>query len=343
MALTGTHAISDTGHTADHNLIDKLLAKAVQGNITLTSIDVDVTGTTDATATIQAAINALPATGGTVFLPAGLLKVTSTLTMGNGTTTTVSTTSGFKLKGAGVSGSAWAGLNAAGTTLKFANATAGTTVISVKGPVSGWSIEDLLIDGGTSATPTALNVISGQWGGCTRVHVINCKQGFVSVVVGPSFSGHNTNTMHNVYESCSVFIPDIAGAAGLVLYGNGAANNVCYDLHRGLSIAFTPPAGANTSIGIYIADCDSTTFRDLHMTNTGVQRTAVTFAYDSGNATHPADVMFDHCDFGGGALAISGTPAGATKNRIVGVGSTNGAPTNTGIANLAYGYTAANP
>ena len=52
-------------------------------------------GTTDDTAAIQAAINAMPNTGGTVFLPPGTYKITASLTV----PTTM--TQGFGLKGAG--------------------------------------------------------------------------------------------------------------------------------------------------------------------------------------------------------------------------------------------------
>src|SRR5262249_40530876 len=57
-------------------------------------------GTTDDAPAIQATINALPASGGIVLIP-GLCKINNTITIGNGTSSVVSTTYGVRLIGAG--------------------------------------------------------------------------------------------------------------------------------------------------------------------------------------------------------------------------------------------------
>jgi len=55
-------------------------AAGASGWVSVVSFGADPSGATDSTAAIQAAISALPATGGVVYLPAGTYQVSSTLT-----------------------------------------------------------------------------------------------------------------------------------------------------------------------------------------------------------------------------------------------------------------------
>lgn len=106
----------------------------------------DPTGVTDSTATIQAAIDGLPATGGIVFIPPGTYKITSTLTIGNGTSLLASTRSSVTLVGAGRGQSAAEVTPiAAATKLVWAGA-AGGTMLSVNGPISAVVLSDFMLD-----------------------------------------------------------------------------------------------------------------------------------------------------------------------------------------------------
>jgi hypothetical protein len=77
-------AVGTGNPPADMNaLIDTVTAMGAAGNVLNAAYagGADPTGAADSTSAIQAAINALPATGGTVYLPAGTYKVASTLTV----------------------------------------------------------------------------------------------------------------------------------------------------------------------------------------------------------------------------------------------------------------------
>src|SRR5207253_1758745 len=71
-------------------------------------------GISDDTAAIQAAINALSAAGGVVYfpVPSASYKITDTLTIGTGTSSSASTKQGVVLVGEGMPGSPpWFGTN----------------------------------------------------------------------------------------------------------------------------------------------------------------------------------------------------------------------------------------
>ena len=103
-------------------------------------------GVTDDTAAIQAAINSLSLTGGSIYLPPGVYNISSKIVVGNGTTTTVSTRNNVRLIGAGSGSSAADSLNfGAGTRIKWTGA-AGGTMIEFAGPVSACSTDNLMLD-----------------------------------------------------------------------------------------------------------------------------------------------------------------------------------------------------
>jgi Pectate lyase superfamily protein len=79
-----THAPGDSGHTTDHNsLVDVVRGMGAVYNVLNTAYGsggADPSGVLDSTAAIQAALNALPAGGGVVYIPPGIYKVSGTLT-----------------------------------------------------------------------------------------------------------------------------------------------------------------------------------------------------------------------------------------------------------------------
>lgn len=115
-------------------------------------------GVTDDRAAIQACIDAVPATGGVAFLPAGDYLINSThgtysgcgLVLGNGTDSAYSSVNNIVLEGVGqgvgtgVSSSANAQRGA--TRLKAGATSGNTRMVCVHGPVVNWGIKHLLIN-----------------------------------------------------------------------------------------------------------------------------------------------------------------------------------------------------
>ena len=104
----------------------------------------------DDTAAIQAAINSLSTSGGTVFFQPGVYTVTSTLNIGNGSNTAMSTANSIKLKGAGsdpyaIGGVQNSGTAKSGTSLQWSGAS-GATFISINGSGDDYGINGIDID-----------------------------------------------------------------------------------------------------------------------------------------------------------------------------------------------------
>jgi hypothetical protein len=95
-------------------------------------------GATDDTQAIQRCINAVPPTGGEVFLPAGKYRITSTLQMGNRTASSESQSFVIHLKGAGVGSANTITTNASewlgGTSLVWGGPS-GETMLIIAGPL----------------------------------------------------------------------------------------------------------------------------------------------------------------------------------------------------------------
>lgn len=108
----------------------------------------DPTGTLDSTTAIQNAINAVGA-GGYVYFPAGTFKISSTIVIGNGTTTVVSSINGVTLQCSGPD-PIFSSIQT-GTRFLWAGA-AGGTMLQFKGAGAGGGIlGGLTIDGNNSA------------------------------------------------------------------------------------------------------------------------------------------------------------------------------------------------
>jgi hypothetical protein len=84
LSTAATGLLAGTGTVAIGGILSRSQAVAATAGtpawINIVTQGADPSGATDSTAAIQKAINALPATGGVVYLPAGTYKVTSTLT-----------------------------------------------------------------------------------------------------------------------------------------------------------------------------------------------------------------------------------------------------------------------
>ena len=133
-------------------------------------------GTHDVSSCIQAAINAAGTLGGrTVLIPPSLLGVyvnsvwsygwpiASTLTLGNGNATTLSTQNTVVLAGVGQPFNRiglWNSLGNTGTVLKWTGASGGT-MVAINGPTAGNALRNIAMDANSLAN-TCLAITSGR-------------------------------------------------------------------------------------------------------------------------------------------------------------------------------------
>ena len=134
-------------------------------------------GIADDTAALQTAINALP-NGGTLMFGTNRCKITSTLQIGDGSVSALSTKQNLRIVGNGVHGSSNQELSPgfpAPSLLIWAGA-AGGTMISINGPMVN-SIEGVQLDGADIADVGILDTHSV--GGVLDVHVRRVRRSYV--------------------------------------------------------------------------------------------------------------------------------------------------------------------
>jgi hypothetical protein len=171
-------------------------------------------GVADDTAAVQAAINAAAATHKPLYLSPGNYKITSTLMVGNGTATTLSTVNGICMRGISTGATA-AEVGAPGAPVKFTWAgTAGGTMMLIAGPIYGVDLSGFELD---------CAAIAGT--GIHFSHPINSKfdqilvQQYTSIgIIHDAYSnmtGLAVGSQHNLFDDVTAKYP----AAG----GNGAS------------------------------------------------------------------------------------------------------------------------
>lgn len=143
--VCGIAAILGVGAITQTNWIDQVRNKPF---VDVRSSGAKGDGTTDDTVAIQAAIDSLSATGGEVRFPAGTYRITSTVNIGNGTSSAASTRNNVGLVGvgAGNSSSETTAPNAA-TKIVWAGSASGT-MFEFKGPISGVRMRDIFLSCG---------------------------------------------------------------------------------------------------------------------------------------------------------------------------------------------------
>ena len=150
-------------HTSNGSAVTRILSSKLNDTISVKDFGAIGDGVTDDTVAIQNAINSLGAFGGTIYVPTGRYKVTSTITLGLG----------VRLFGDGY----WGGGSAAreGTSSIYAVHT-GVAILSLKG-AHACSVKDLSLEGDITTHPkTGLllgraNTASAGWHHIERVSV----------------------------------------------------------------------------------------------------------------------------------------------------------------------------
>ena len=302
-------------------------------------------GVTDDTTNIQKAITACGvAGGGFVDFPPGNYAISAALNIGNGTSASVSTVSGIVLRGSGVpiSPPSWAGYSTTTpTTITWLVAGGASIMINVKGPIQGWGVQNLLLNGASTATVGIL-ATSAQFGDCRNLAIEGCRLEAIGETTLNIFgSVTQANSMHNQYNNININIPDVAGAKGIVLTGYGGANSdTCYDVYTNITIVLAP---TQVCYGLYLQNCENTVFTNVHMAGGGANAVAVTFDYTaSPSNVWPSGMTFVGVDTDANLSGLtqwqnSGTPgASSHPHSILFLDEDNGAPFPAAVANMQW-------
>lgn len=303
-------------------------------DVTLPPYNCDPSGSRDSTLGIQQAISDLGAIGGVVYLP-GTFLISSTLPIGNGASGVASTRNGVVLLGAAPPQTAYDGYTARpSSSLVWAGSNA-IPMIQVLGPLQGWGVQNLLLDGSNVAT-TGIQVISAQGGDCANLHFINlaAQLQLTAWAAAPGGFGE-IECMHNNFRNLVHVLPNVNGASGISLLGNNTWNSA-YNRFDNVTIIF-PTSGTNAVLGILMGISDSNVFTDVHAFNGTATMAVLYFDYSFNNAFPSANTFFG-IDTKASALiqqaANNGSPGGqATPNAIFGLMGANGA-TDPQLANL---------
>src|SRR5712664_2152740 len=225
-------------------------------NITDAPYNADPTGSADSTTAIQNAINALPVTGGDINGPCGTYKISSTVTIGNGTTVAASTRYGVRLIGIGGAGLPVAQMFTGFPTtpcVVFKWAGGASPMLQINGPLQGFGIQNIAFDG-NSASNRAIQVVSAQFGDSANLNFSNFTDTGLYLTTLASFSTGNADTLHNSWRNITVMVPAASGAKGIVLTGgNTGQSNTDYNTFINTTIV----QGNAANFGIYHQLADS--------------------------------------------------------------------------------------
>ena len=260
---------------------------------------------------LQAAIDALPAEGGIVFVEPGTYTLTETLRIGNGAAATMSTRQGVHLVGMGVPGHNQFGFTDT-SPVRLVWAGGADPMISVLGPIAGWGIENLSLDGAEEASHGIL-VTSGQDGFVRNVVIRGCLIAGLATTTVSTFGGStNTSCLHNKFEN--IFIIS-AGTYGIDLTGGSASAPTNFNEFSNVMVEVT-----GNGIGMRLGAAADNVFHNLHFLLSGGATSPLTFAYDNGiSASWPASNYFYGLEPHNVVIASTGAAAaGLAPNFIVG-------------------------
>lgn len=294
----------------------------------------DPTGGVDSTVAIQLAINVIGAgNGGFVTLGAGTFKTSSTLVVGNGTTTTPSTVNNVFIQASGSSSPFASGAN--GTRILW-NGGAGGTILQFMGAGVGGGISGSILLDGNGTAATGLYLLHWVAGHFQTVGIKNCTGKYLKLFTQtvPDTVGGVRDNIFGLYFTDT--IP--SGATGLSI---DALTTTADALQNTFDMIDIPLSGSGaTGISLGYAD-----FNDFRVVDLSVQSTLTSSVGISlvgggptGNAIFPSLNRFGQ--LATSAPIVSNTSAGTPYGNYVALfdlaDSNNVIPTAVGL----YGTTA---
>ena len=289
-------------------------------------------GSHDDTTAVQAAVTSLPTSGGTINFPQGTYKLSSTIQVGNGTSSAASTTTGIVLAGDGrpsltsFGQTGWATL----PTVKFTWAGGASPMIKINGPLAGWGLENLYLDGGSTST-YGIQLYSASGGYSKNLTVTNFTTSQIASLTYAQFAGATlTDSIANQWNNITTQNPAVSGVMGILI--DGAANSdTDYNTFTQTTVV---TSNSVTNYGVYLRAADSVGFDNLHVF--GAASGGIVFDY-SFRQFWPAGCWFNAVDntSGWSNVGTPGPTGGAlAPNLLISVLGANNATYPVGLANL---------
>lgn len=314
--------------------------------------------TQDSAPGINAAIAALSTGPGRAYFSVpGYYTCASTIHIGNGNVSSISSQNGIYLEAVPTTLSGIAGesdvASAAVVELRTAAGFNGAeALVQVNGPIFGWGLSGIRLRNAPAATVSfGLKLVAARGGRVDDVEIMDFSvAGLDTASLQDLTLPVACNTMKNRYRNLYVRIPLNAFAHGLFFNGNGIDpnTNTWGELFDHLLVEFPQNNTTVTAYGIYFSDCDSLLFRHTRFQFAGNSRNGssgnganVPIVFDftgTGAGARPTDVVFDTVDFGNTECAViySGSPAAAAQNTIANVNLGNQQPANPALPRLLW-------
>lgn len=269
-------------------------------------------GIVDDTAAIQAAIDSVPADGGIVYIPAGRYKVTSTIRVGNGSNTAVSTKNCVKLQGAGMA--PYFG-TACGTEIFWGGSSGpSSTVVSYNGSGDGFGLDGIEINCAGVAS-NGLVVYSTRLSSFTNFAIREFLAVGISLQIRTGPGGSVNFASGNVFQNW-IATSTFENTRGISIQGDYANNN---DWHRNTFICGQTQvkrAAVGESYGAYLEFTDSNTWIECDL---NVYGTGAGFGLQlngASNTNYPENNFFYSCSING--MAVNEGPGGIGDNFFYG-------------------------
>ncbi|WP_156967771.1 hypothetical protein [Methylosinus sp. PW1] len=225
----------------------------------------DNTGSSSNSVKLQALIDALPDKGGTIKInQCGFYNFTSTVHIGNGTSTTPSTRRGVHIVGNGdVMLTPVPAAPLPCVQFSWTGPASGGPVVSFDGPLNGWGLENIYFYGNNS--------------GASAFQLHAASDGYSRGVVANNFIGHSVvldtyssagypgsavyNTGRNIIENMFIATSDHNGAIGLILDGPAdGSTDPSLNTFINLNVSVGTLTPGNVGVGIYLAVADTNLF-----------------------------------------------------------------------------------
>jgi hypothetical protein len=275
---------------------------------------------------IQAAWTAAGLVGTSAYAPDNSnYLIGATLTIGNGGPGVVSTQGGAILGGASVLAPALWYTTPPCTTLTWAGGA--SPMIQINGPIQGWGVQNLTLNGQGVATE-GVRAISAGFGKNRGLVVAGCTNINISSETVPVFGGAtNTDSIHTRWEDLVLEVS--TGAKGMLLTGDaGATSNTDYNVVDNFLIVL-PASGV--AYALYLQNCDSNQIRSGQIAggNASCFGIALDYTGTAGNQW-PSANAFIGIDTNGAVLGANqwvniGTPSiDARENDLVVLSKDNG-------------------